>query len=148
MCAKLRTAAAARRDRDLVLIARTNARGTGGLDEALRRARRYQRAGADWILPEGLNDLEEFATFAREIEAPLVASLAEFGATPLLPYDELAELEYAAVLYPVTLLRVGMRAMEAALHVLLDEGSQESLLDLMQTDDDLNDLLDYRESEE
>ena len=143
MCGKLRAAVDARRDRDLVIIARTDARSAAGLDDALDRARQYVRAGADWILPEALRDLDEFATFSRQIDAPLVANLAEFEQSPLLTYEELAKLEYAAVLYPVTLLRVGMRAMEAALHVMLDEGSQESILDLLQTPEELDDLLDY-----
>lgn len=148
MCDKLRAAAAARRDRDLVLIARTEARPGAGLEAALDRARRYVRAGADWILPHGLANREEYAAFAREIEAPLIASLSEFADGPPTPYDALAELEYAAVLYPLTLLRVGMRAMEAALHVLVDEGSPASLLDLMQSDEDLDELLGAGETEE
>ncbi len=148
MCAKLRAAAAARQDPDLVLIARTDARGVTSLDDALDRAKQYLAAGADWIFPEALADAEEFEKFADEIDAPLVANMTEFGKSPLLTLDELAELGFAAVLYPVTLLRTAMKAVEAALGVLADEGTQSSLLDLMQTRQELYDLLEYTGYEE
>lgn len=147
MCAKLRAAAAARHDADLVLIARTDARGVVGIDEALDRARRYLDAGADWIFPEALADRGEFERFAREIDAPLVANMTEFGKSPLLALDELADLGYAAVLYPVTLLRVAMKAAEAALETIAADGIQTELLDLMQTRQELYDLLDYTDYE-
>jgi methylisocitrate lyase len=143
MCAKLRAADKARDDADLVLIARTDARGVTGMDDALERARRYLAAGADWIFPEALASREEFERFASEIQAPLVANMTEFGKSPLLSLTELADLGYAAVLFPVTLLRVAMKAMEAALGVLAEEGTQTELLDLMQTREELYDLLDY-----
>jgi methylisocitrate lyase len=145
MCAKLRAAAAARRDPDLVLIARTDARGVTSLDDALHRSKAYLDAGADWIFPEALADRSEFERFAHEIDAPLVANMTEFGKGPLLPLDDLAALGYAAVLYPATMFRVAMRAVEAALAVLGEEGSQNSLLDLMQTRQELYDLLDYED---
>lgn len=148
MCAKLRAAAAARRDPDLVLIARTDARGVDGFDAAVARARQYLAAGADWIFPEALADKDEFARFAREIEAPLVANMTEFGKSPLLTLDELADLGYSAVLYPVTALRVAMKAIEAALAVIASEGSQESVVDLLQTREELYELLDYHDFEE
>lgn len=143
MCAKLRAAAAARSDPETILIARTDARGVSGLEDAVARARAYLAAGADWIFPEALRTPEEFAAFAREIEAPLVANMTEFGQSPLLTLDELADMGYAVVLYPVTLLRVAMKAAEAALHLMATEGTQRELLDLMQTRDELYELLDY-----
>ena len=148
MCAKLRAAVGARNDPDLVLIARTDARGVTNLDDALDRARRYLDAGADWIFPEALASRDEFARFADEIKAPLIANMTEFGKSPLLTYDELAELGYAAVLFPVTLFRVAMKATEAALALLASEGTQRELLDLMQTRDELYDLLGYRDFED
>ena len=77
-----------------------------------------------------------------------MANMTEFGQSPLLSLDELADLGYAAVLYPVTMLRVAMRAVEAALAVLADEGTQQSLLDLMQTRQELYDLIDYGDYDE
>jgi methylisocitrate lyase len=147
MCAKLRAAVAARQDTDLVILARTDARGVTSLDEAIDRAKRYLDAGADWIFPEALADRGEFERFAREIDAPLVANMTEFGRSPLLTLDELADLGFAAVLYPVTLLRVAMKGIEAALAILAEEGSQASLLDLMQTREELYDLLGYTDFE-
>jgi len=143
MCAKLRAAADARADSATVLIARTDARGVEGLDAAIDRARQYVAAGADWIFPEALTNRDEFQSFAAEIDVPLVANMTEFGRTPLLSFSELAELGYRAVLYPVTLLRVAMKAVEAALTILAADGSQEELLDLMQTRQELYDLLEY-----
>lgn len=143
MCAKLAAAAHARRDPDLVLIARTDARGVEGFSAAVQRARAYLEAGADWIFPEALTSPEEFERFAEQVEAPLVANMTEFGQSPLLTVDELAELGYAVVLFPVTLLRVALRAIEASLMVLSEQGSQRELLDLMMSRDQLYELLGY-----
>ena len=147
-CAKLRSAVTARINPDLVLIGRTDARGVTSLEDAIDRAKRYIDAGADWIFPEALATRQEFERFAREVEAPLVANMTEFGKSPLLSVQELADLGYSAVLYPVTLQRVAMKATEAALAVIAAEGSQESILDLMQTREELYELLDYSLYEE
>jgi methylisocitrate lyase len=147
MCAKLRAAVSARRDPDLVIIARTDARGVDDFQAAVSRARRYVQAGADWIFPEALVDAAEFAEFAREMDVPLVANMTEFGKSPLLSLDELAEMGYAAVLFPVTLLRVAMKGVEAALGMLAADGTQRELLDLMQSRQDLYDLLRYSDYE-
>jgi methylisocitrate lyase len=143
MCAKLRAAAAARSDQDLVILARTDARGVTNIDDAIERAKRYLDAGADWIFPEALADVGEFERFADAVDAPLVANMTEFGKSPLLTLEELAQLGYAAVLYPVTLLRVAMKAVEAALAVIAAEGTQRELVDLMQTRQELYDLIEY-----
>jgi methylisocitrate lyase len=147
MCAKLRAAAGARRDKNLVLIARTDAAGVSGLDDAIDRARRYVEAGADWIFPEALADHAEFARFAEAMEVPLVANMTEFGKSPLLGLEELADMGYAAVLYPVTLLRVAMKTVEAALAMLSSDGTQAELIDLMQSRQELYDLLGYQDYE-
>ncbi|MCH8923676.1 MAG: isocitrate lyase/phosphoenolpyruvate mutase family protein [Planctomycetes bacterium] len=144
MCAKLRTAALARRDCDLVLIARTDAYGVDGIDAAIERAGRYIEAGADWIFPEALETREDFAKFAKAIDAPLVANMTEFGKSPSLTLAELSELGYAAVLYPVTLLRLAMKTAEAALATIQEQGTQADLIGGMQTRQELYDLLDYR----
>lgn len=148
MCTKLRAAAAARRDQDFVIIARTDARGVTNLNDAIERAKRYLDTGADWIFPEALQSKDEFAKFSDAIDAPLVANMTEFGKSPLLTLDELADLGYSAILYPVTLLRVAMYGAEAALRVIAQEGTQAEILDMMQTRDDLYDLLDYRAFED
>jgi methylisocitrate lyase len=108
----------------------------------------YLEAGADWVFPEALQSREEFARFAEEIEAPLIANVTEFGKSPLLSVDELADLGYAAALFPVTLFRVAMKAMEAAAALIAVEGSQRDLLEVMQTREELYELLDYQGFEE
>ena len=148
MCAKLRAAAGAKADADLVIVARTDARGVTDLGDAIERAKQYLDAGADWIFPEALQSKDEFERFARAIDAPLVANMTEFGKSPLLTLAELAELGYSAVLYPVTLLRISMKACEAALNLLAADGTQSDILDLMQTREELYDLLDYQAFEQ
>lgn len=150
MESRIRVAASAKSDQDLVILARTDARGTHTIEEAIERAKRYLDAGADWIFVEALTSPKEFEQVADAIEAPLVANMTEFGKGPLLTHQELADMGYAAVLYPVTLLRVAMKAAETTLAVISSEGSQKSLIDLelMQTREELYDLLDYTDFEE
>lgn len=148
MAAKIRAAVAARRDPDLVVLARTDARGAEGLDAAIDRAKRYLDAGADWIFAEALASRDEFERVARELDAPLLANMTEFGQSPLLTLDELADLGFAIVLFPVTLLRAAMQGVEAALSAIAAEGTQRELLDCMQSREELYDLLDYRDYEE
>jgi methylisocitrate lyase len=148
MSAKLRAAAAARADEQTVIIARTDARGVESFDRAVERAKKYIDAGADWIFPEALVSSEEFAAFAEAIDVPLIANMTEFGKSPLLSFDELAAMGYKAVLYPVTLLRVAMKAIESTLTMITADGTQRELLDLMQTRQELYDLLEYDAYEE
>ncbi len=148
MCAKLRAAAASRTDADLVLLARTDARGVTSFDDAVDRAKRYLDAGADWIFPEALADADEFARFSKAVKAPLLANMTEFGKSPLLSIEELSQMGYTAAIYPITLMRIAMKAAGDALAVIAAEGTQESLLDKMQTRQELYDLIEYREYEE
>jgi methylisocitrate lyase len=144
MAAKVRAAAAARRDDDFVIIARTDARGVTGLDDAVERARLYLEAGADVIFPEALESPEEFEAFADEFpDTPLLANMTEFGRGPLLDFAELAATGYRLVLYPVTALRAALRAAEAVLADLLRQGHQRDHLARMLTRAELYDLLDY-----
>jgi methylisocitrate lyase len=147
MEAKLRAAAAARRDPDFVLIARTDARGVSGFDDAVARARRYRAAGADMIFPEALESADEFARFAREVPGPLLANMTEFGRSPNLDFSALARMGYRIVLYPVTLLRVALRAVREALAQLKAAGHQRDLLLQMLTRQELYDLLGYQDYE-
>jgi methylisocitrate lyase len=147
MAAKIRAAVAARRDPGFVVIARTDARSVEGFDSAVDRARRYLDAGADMIFPEALESLEEFASFAERVRAPLLANLTEFGRGPLLAFDQLATLGYRAVLYPLTAFRAAMKAAEETLIHLRDHGTQRDLLGRMQTRAELYDLLGYADWE-
>ena len=146
MCERIAAAVAGRRDAGTVIIGRTDARGVHGLDDCLRRLHAYHAAGADWLFPEALASRDEFARVGGACAAaavPLLANMTEFGVGPLVPLPDLAACGFAAVLYPVTLLRVAMKAMEAGLAMIAAEGTQESLLDLMQTREELYDLLGY-----
>jgi len=143
MCAKIRAAAAARQDADLVILARTDARGVTSFDDAVERAKRYLDAGADWIFPEALANRDEFARFAQAVPAPLVANMTEFGKSELLKLEELSALRYAGVLYPVTLFRIAMKAVADALATIRSDGTQQGLLGQMQSRQELYDLLGY-----
>ena len=146
MCEKIAAAAAARRDPSTVIIGRTDARGVTSLDDCLRRLHAYRDAGADWLFPEALRSRDEFRQVGREFASPntpLLANMTEFGVSPLVALEDLSALGFSAALYPVTLLRIAMKAMEAGLGMIADEGTQENLLDLMQTREELYDLLDY-----
>jgi methylisocitrate lyase len=142
-CKKIAAAAAAKTSKDFVLIARTDARGVLGYDEAVRRAHAYLKAGADGIFPEALESKEEFARFARDVPTTLLANMTEFGKTPALTVDEFGAMGYRLVIFPVTLQRIAMKAAESALRVLKSDRTQKSLLDRMQTRQELYDLVDY-----
>jgi methylisocitrate lyase len=143
MAAKLRAAAAARQDKDFVLIARTDARGVTGFDDAVRRAGLYLEAGADAIFPEALESTDEFARFARAVKAPLLANMTEFGRSPLLDFAELAGMGYRLILYPVTTLRAALRAAQETLTDILRKGHQRDRVPQMLTRAELYDLLGY-----
>lgn len=148
MCAKIRAAVAAKRDKDFVIVARTDARGVTGFDDALARARAYMAAGADAIFPEGLHSEEEFAEFARQKPGPLLANMTEFGKSPLLDVKTLGEMGYAMVLFPLTAFRVAMKAAELTLRELHASGTQKVSVSDMQTRQELYDLLGYTGYEE
>jgi methylisocitrate lyase len=149
MAAKLRAAVAARRDPDFVVVARTDACGVAGFNEAVRRARLYVAAGADAVFPEALENAEEFAAFAKALApTPLLANMTEFGRGPLLDFADLAAMGYRMVLYPVSALRAALLAAQAALADILAKGHQRDVLPRMLTRAALYDLLDYAGYEE
>ncbi|HEV8618291.1 MAG TPA: methylisocitrate lyase [Candidatus Udaeobacter sp.] len=143
MVGKIRAAVAARRDRDFLIIARTDARAVEDFDSAVKRARRYVEAGADGIFPEALPSSEEFKAFARDIKAPLLANMTEFGKSPLLSFQELSDFGYRVVIFPMSAFRVSMKASDEFLRDLKKQGTQSGWLDKMQTRKDLYELLDY-----
>ncbi|MBA2431996.1 MAG: methylisocitrate lyase [Chthoniobacterales bacterium] len=140
---KIAAAAAAKRDPDFLLIARTDARAVESFDKAVERAQSYLAAGADAIFPEALQNEQEFRDFANAVDAPLLANMTEFGKSPLLSRDQLAEFGYRMVIYPQTAFRVTMKAAGEMLRDLKEQGTQESWLDRMQTRKELYELLDY-----
>jgi methylisocitrate lyase len=148
MAAKVRAAVAAKRDPAFVIIARTDARGVTGFDDAVRRAHLYLKAGADAIFPEALETADEFARFAREVPAPLLANMTEFGKGPLLTVSELGAMGYKMILYPLTAFRAAMRAAAETLSLLHAAGHQRDALPRMMTREELYDLLGYADYEE
>ncbi len=143
MCEKIAAAAQAKVSPDFLLLARTDARGVVGYDEAVNRAQMYLDAGADGVFPEALQDREEFERFAKDVDTILLANMTEFGKTPYLTADDFAAMGYNIVIYPVTLQRVAMKATEESLSMLKNERSQKSLVARMQTRQELYELLGY-----
>lgn len=140
---KIAAAAAAKRDKDFLLIARTDARAVESFGKAVERAQSYLAAGADAIFPEALQTEQEFRDFAREVKAPLLANMTEFGKSPLLSLGQLADLGYRMVIFPQTAFRVSMFAAGQMLRDLKTSGTQQSWLDRMQTRQELYELLGY-----
>ena len=143
MAEKLNAARCARRDKDFLIVARTDARAVEGLDAAVQRARAYLDAGADAIFPEALQSAKEFREFARHVRAPLMANMTEFGRSPLLSVEELADLGYRIVIFPQTAFRVSMHAAERCLRDLKASGTQRTWMERMQTREELYELLGY-----
>ncbi|MGP8206039.1 MAG: methylisocitrate lyase [Acidimicrobiales bacterium] len=143
MSRRVRAAAAARRDPAFVICARTDARAVEGLDAAVERAKAYLDAGADMIFAEALADAAEIERFRQRVDAPLLVNMTEFGQTQLLDATTLAGLGVNVVIYPVTLLRLAMGAVERGLATLVSDGTQKELLGQMQSRAQLYDLLGY-----
>ncbi|SNY88507.1 methylisocitrate lyase [Nocardia amikacinitolerans] len=144
MVRRLRAAVSARRDPGFVICARTDARGTEGLDAAIDRAKAYADAGADLIFTEALADAAEFAKFRAAVDVPLLANMTEFGKSELLSAGTLEDLGFNAVIYPVTTLRLAMHAVEEGLAEIASTGTQSGLLDRMQHRARLYELLEYQ----
>jgi methylisocitrate lyase len=146
MIQKIKAAALSKKlDENFVLIARTDARASEGLDKAIARAQAYLDAGADVIFTEALENEKEFETFRKAIKAPLLANMTEFGKSKLLTIQQLENLGYNIVIYPVTTLRLAMKAQQEGLTHILMEGSQEKILDRMQHRKELYELTRYED---
>jgi methylisocitrate lyase len=143
MTGRIKAAVRARRDQDFMIIARTDARAVEDFDRAVRRSLRYLEAGADGIFPEALQSADEFKAFAREVKAPLLANMTEFGKSPLISFDELAGFGYKMVIFPQSAFRVSMKTTEEFLRDLKKAGTQSDWIKKMQTREQLYELLDY-----
>lgn len=144
MVRKIKAAADARTlDPNFLIIARTDARATEGLDKAIDRAKAYMDAGADMIFTEALTDLNEFETFRKALPIPLLANMTEFGKSRLFTADELTRVGYNMVIYPVTTLRLAMGAVDRGLNDILKNGTQDGSVKDMQTRKELYELTDY-----
>ena len=132
-------------DDNFVLIARTDARASEGIEQAITRAKAYIDAGADCIFIEALENEQEFERFRKSIPVPLLANMTEFGKSKLFTYEQLSNLGYNIVIYPVTTFRLAMQASIDGLAEIKAKGTQDGLLSRMQHRKDLYDLSRYQE---
>lgn len=139
----LRAALDARRDPDFVVCARSDAAAVEGLDAAIDRAKAYVDEGADMIFAEAMPGPREFERFRAAVDVPLLANMTEFGRSELLTVDQLTALGVDVVIYPVTLLRLAMGAVQDGLDAIAATGTQAGLVERMQTRDRLYEVLDY-----
>ncbi|MEO9103483.1 MAG: methylisocitrate lyase [Terrimesophilobacter sp.] len=140
---RIRAAATARRDPNLLIMARTDIRAVGGMQAAVDRAKALVDAGADAIFPEAMKDLSEFEIIRKAIDVPVLANMTEFGKSELFTTKQLESVGINMVIYPVSLLRLAMGAAERGLDTLLAEGTLKPAVGDMQTRARLYELLDY-----
>lgn len=140
---RIRAAADARRDPNLLIMARTDVRAVEGLAAAIDRAKALVDAGADAIFPEAMADLSEFEAVRNAVDVPVLANMTEFGKSELFTAEQLASAGINIVIHPVSLLRIAMGAAERGLDTLVREGSLKSEVPGMQTRARLYELVDY-----
>ena len=145
MAKKIRAAVDAKRDQNFIVLARTDARASEGIERAIDRAKAYADAGADAIFPEAMQSEAEYARFREAIAPPLVANLTEFGKTPLLTKAQLEGLGYNIAIYPVTSLRLAMKAIEDGFASIKRDGTQAGIIEHMQTRKRLYEVLHYED---
>lgn len=141
---KLRAAVEARKSKDFIIVARTDARAPLGIDEAIERARAYRKAGADVIFVEAPRTVEELKKVADEIDAPLVANMIEDGVTPTMPAKELLKLGYRIAVFPLSGLYSATYAMREVFTELKKTGATKKTRNMMVTFDDFNRFVDLQ----
>lgn len=145
MIQRVRAAADAKRDPNFIVIARSDARAVEGLDKAIDRMKAYVDAGADMIFPEAMKDESEFEAVRKALDVPILANMTEFGKSRLLTKQELTDLGFNVVIYPVTTFRLAMGEVERGLDHILEHGDQNGILDKMQHRKVLYDYLRYED---
>jgi methylisocitrate lyase len=148
MCDRIKAAVDARTDADFVVMARTDALASEGLERAIERAKAYVEAGADMIFPEAMTELSMYKKFADAVGVPILANITEFGHTPLFTVDELRSADVALVLYPLSAFRAMNKAALNVYEAVRRDGTQKNVVDSMQTRAELYDYLDYHKFEE
>ncbi len=143
MVDRIKAAVDARTDHCFVIMARTDALAVEGLNAALDRAAACIEAGADMIFPEAITELSMYKTFADRVQAPILANITEFGATPLYTTEELASVDVSLVLYPLSAFRAMNKAAENVYTALRRDGTQKNVIDTMQTRMELYDAIGY-----
>ena len=148
MCDRIKAAVDAKIDPDFVIMARTDAHASEGQAAAIERAKTYVEAGADMIFAEAIHTLKEYEEFTSVIKAPVLANITEFGATPMFTVEELASVGIKMVLYPLSAFRAMNKAALTVFETIAREGTQDSVLELMQTRKELYEMLDYHSYED
>lgn len=148
MVDRIKAAVDARVDENFVIMARTDALAVEGLEAALDRAHAYIEAGADMLFPEAITQLNMYQQFVDQTKVPVLANLTEFGQTPLFTLDELRSVGIAIALYPLSAFRAMNKAAEQVYTTLRKEGTQKSVVPLMQTRDDLYQSINYYDYEQ
>jgi methylisocitrate lyase len=147
MIDRLKAAVDARNDTSFVIMARTDALASEGLNACIERINHYVDAGSDMIFFEGATDLQQYHEVAKHCSVPILANITEFGVTPLYTKDELASAGVSLILYPLSIFRMMNKAAETAYQVIRQEDSQKSLLHQMQTRNELYEVLNYHSYE-
>lgn len=148
MVDRIKAAVDARLDHDFVVMARTDALAVEGLDAAIERAVACVEAGADMIFPEAMTSLAMYKQFADAVKVPVLANITEFGSTPLFTVDELKSANVGLVLYPLSAFRAMNKAAENVYNAIRRDGTQQNVLDTMQTRAELYDRIDYHSYEQ
>ena len=148
MCDRLKAAADGRIDDQFVIMARTDAHAVEGQQAAIDRAAAYVEAGADMIFAEALTTIDEYQQFTDVIKVPVLANLTEFGKTPLFTTTELADVGVAMTLYPLSAFRAMSAAAIKVYETIKSEGTQQAVVDAMQTRTELYDVLGYQAYED
>ena len=148
MVDRIKAAVDARTDESFVIMARTDALASEGLEEALDRSNSFAEAGADMIFAEAVTTLEQYETFCKNLDVPILANITEFGATPMFNLEELAAVGVGLILYPLSAFRAMNKAAENVYKSLLSEGNAKKVLSTMQTRSELYDYLNYHDFEQ
>jgi methylisocitrate lyase len=148
MCDRIKAAVDARTDSNFVVMARTDALASEGLESAVSRSIKYVEAGADMIFPEAITELSMYKKFAEAVKVPTLANITEFGKTPLFTVDELRSADVAIALYPLSAFRAMNKAALKVYETVRKTGSQKDVAGDMQTRDELYDFLNYHSYEQ
>ena len=143
MIKKIQASVKARKDKNFLIIARTDANSVEGLEKTLERIKAYEDAGADMIFPEAMKDEKEFEKVRKIASGYLLANMTEFGKSKILSTNQLENLGYNLVIYPVTTQRLAMQNVEIGLKSIFNDGHQNKIIDKMQTRKRLYELVEY-----
>lgn len=147
MTSKINAAVKARKNKDFLLIARTDSRSVNGIDDAIERAREYMKAGADCIFTEALESEDEFREMRKKVNGFLMANMTEFGKSPLLSVKELESIGYNMVIFPLTAFRGILKKTEEIYKMLMEMGTQRDFINEIMSRKQFYEIIGYSEYE-